>query len=157
MDPCFRRDPSLEATLCVFRRIPPWVGRSGSHGWRDRHRWKELCSSQLATLSLLFLRFVENLLWLLVPGLGLWRHLFGMQKCTSPLENSAVAEGACLILINTIAVKEGGFELLLCAGNHLNPGLLCPGSVTLWPVLGARGPEKDGGTTCGCRAAWYLG
>lgn len=80
-----------------------------------------------------------------------------MQKCTSSSENSAVAEGACLILINTIAVKEDGFELLLCAGNHLNPGLLCPGSITLWPVLGARGPEKDGGTTCGGRAARYLG
>ena len=83
-----------------------------------------------------FLRFIQNLLWLLGPALGLWRHLFGMQKCTSSSENLAVAEGACLILINTIAVKEDGFELPLCVGNRLNPGeslwgLLCTESPTL--------------------------
>ena len=59
-----------------------------------------------------------------------------MQKCTSSSENSAVAEGACLILINTIGVKEDGFELPLCVSNHLNPGeslwgLLCTEPLTL--------------------------
>lgn len=74
---------------------PGWV--DGVPRMEGQTLWKRLSSSQLATaLSLLFLRFIKNLLGLLGPALGLWRHLFGMQKCTSSSENSAVA-GACLI------------------------------------------------------------